>query len=172
MRVYVEPSYGKFVNELETKVILQKNFLDDRLVLGYNLTLAPEWEKKSGDSAADPASPNSGREPRRSPSSCTRSASPTVSRPDGPRRLEVRNHHEYAGHSLKSSNREFTAWNAGPTVHYANKSWWVTATWLPQLKAGHCYTADQCAETSNHRNLNDLDAQRISIPRRHPVLTI
>ena len=56
LALYVEPSFGKFKNELETKLILQKNLLDDRLVLGYNLTLSPEWEKKAADPTADPAS--------------------------------------------------------------------------------------------------------------------
>ena len=53
-------------------------------------------------------------------------------------------------------------------MHYASTSWWVTASWLPQLRAGRCYTADQCAETSNRRNLGDLERQefrfRVGIP--------
>lgn len=157
LAVYIEPSYGKFVNELETKVILQTNFLDDRLVLGYNLTLSPEWEKKKGDPTAEPASPEFKASTEKVTELVHTFGISYRFAPGWSAALEARNHHEYAGHSLKSGNREFTAWNLGPTVHYASTSWWVTATWLPQLKAGHCYTADQCAETANHRNLNDLD---------------
>jgi hypothetical protein len=60
-------------------------------------------------------------------------------------------------------NREFSAWSVGPTVHYASKSWWVTATWLPQIKASRCFTADQCAETLNRRNLDDLERNEIRL---------
>jgi hypothetical protein len=157
LALYLEPSVGKFKNELESKLILQKNFLDDRLVLGYNLTLAPEWEKKTGDPAADPASPEFTARKEKVTELVHAFGVSYRFAPGWSAALEVRNHHEYAGHSLSSSNREFTAWNAGPTLHYASQSWWVTATWLPQLKAARCYTDDQCAETVNRRNLDDLE---------------
>lgn len=28
------------------------------------------------------------------------------------------------------------SWQAGPTLHYAEKRWWATLTWFPQLKGG------------------------------------
>ena len=31
--------------ELEFKALIQKNFLDDRLIWAANLTVEPEWEK-------------------------------------------------------------------------------------------------------------------------------
>jgi hypothetical protein len=168
LALYVEPSFGKFANELETKLILQKNFLDDRVVLGYNLTLSPEWEKKSGDPAADPASAEFSPSTEKITELVHTVGVSYRFAPGWSAGLEARNHHEYTGHSLKSGNREFTAWNAGPSLHYASKSWWFTAAWLPQLKAGRCYAADQCAETSNHRNLDDLERNefrfRIGIP--------
>lgn len=157
LALYVEPSFGKFRNELESKIILQKNFLEDRLVLGYNLTLAPEWEKKAGDPTADPASAEFNARTEKVTELVHTFGVSYRFAPGWSAALEARNHHEYAGHSLKSGNREFTAWNVGPTMHYAGKSWWVTATWLPQLKSGRCFTADQCAETVNNRNLSDLE---------------
>ena len=157
LAVYLEPSVGKFKDELESKIILQKNFLDDRLVLGYNLTLAPEWEKKSGDPTADPESVDFNSRKEKVTELIHTFGIAYRFAPGWWAGLEARNHHEYAGHSLKSANREFAAWNAGPTLHYASKSWWVTATWLPQLKAARCYTEDQCAETVNRRNLDDLE---------------
>ena len=157
LALYVEPSFGKFKNELETKLIMQKNFLDDRLVFGYNLTLAPEWEKKTGDPTADPASAEFNARTEKVTELVHSFGVSYRFAPGWSAALEARNHREYAGHSLKSGNREFTAWNVGPTLHYASKSWWVTATWLPQLRAGRCFTGDQCAETANRRNLNDLE---------------
>ena len=157
LALYVEPSFGKFKNELETKLIMQKNFLDDRLVFGYNLTLAPEWEKKTGDPTADPASAEFNARTEKVTELVHSFGVSYRFAPGWSAALEARNHREYAGHSLKSGNREFTAWNVGPTLHYASKSWWVTATWLPQIRAGRCFTVDQCAETANRRNLNDLE---------------
>ena len=157
LALYVEPSFGKFTNELETKLILQKNFLDDRLVLGYNLTLAPEWEKKTGDPTADPASAEFNARTEKVTELVHTFGVSYRFAPGWSAAVEARNHHEYAGHSLKSGNREFTAWNVGPTLHYASKSWWITATWLPQLRASRCFTDDQCSETANRRNLSDLE---------------
>jgi len=159
--LYIEPSYGKFVNEVETKLILQKNFLDDRLVLGYNLTLAPEWEKQSGDPSADPASAEFHSRTEKVTELVHSFGVSYRFAPGWSAALEARNHHEYAGHGLKSANREFTAWNIGPSAHYASNAWWMTATWLPQIKAGSCFTEDQCAETSHHRNLNDLTRNEV-----------
>ena len=155
LALYLEPSWGKFKNELETKLILQKNFLDDRLVLGYNLTLAPEWEKKEdGTEKVTELIHSFGISWRFAPGWSTG--------------LEARHHREYEGHSISRRNREFTAWNLGPTIHYASKSWWFTATRLPQLRASRCFTEDQCAETLNRRNLDDLERNefrfRIGIP--------
>jgi hypothetical protein len=163
LALYVEPSFGEFANELETKLILQKNFLDDRLVIGYNLTLSPEWEKKSGDPTADPASADFNARTEKVTELVHTIGVAYSFAPGWSAALEARNHHEYAGHGLSSAKREFTAWSLGPTVHYASKSWWVTATWLPQLRAGRCFTTDQCAETLNRRNLDDLERNEIRL---------
>jgi hypothetical protein len=163
LALYVEPSFGKFANELETKLILQKNFLDDQLVTAYNLTLSPEWEKKSGDPAADPASADFGARTEKVTELIHSLGISYRFAPGWFAGLEARNHHEYSGHSLSGRNREFTAWNAGPTVHYAGRSWWFTATWLPQLKQSRCYSDDQCAETVNRRNLADLERKEFRV---------
>lgn len=157
LALYVEPSFGKFKNELETKLILQKNFMDDRLVLGYNLTVSPEWEKKSGDPTADPASPEFSARKEKVTELIHSFGISYRFAPGWSAALEARNHHEFEGHTLSRSSREFTAWNVGPTLHYASRSWWFTATWLPQIRASRCFTDDQCAETANRRNLGDLE---------------
>ena len=150
LALYVEPSWGRFKNELETKLILQKNFFDDRLVLGYNLTLAPEWEKTAaGKEKVTELIHNFGASYRFAPRWFAG--------------LEARHHREYEGHSLSARNREFTAWNLGPTIHYASQSWWVTAAWLPQLRASRCFTDEQCAETPNRRNLGDLERNEFRV---------
>ena len=42
LAVYLEPTVGTNFREIETRIILQKNFFDDRLVIAANLTIAPE----------------------------------------------------------------------------------------------------------------------------------
>jgi hypothetical protein len=58
---YIEPSWSRIHKvagekvteyELELKLIVQKNFLDNRLVWATNLTLEPEWERE--DDGTDP----------------------------------------------------------------------------------------------------------------------
>src|SRR4249919_2857614 len=55
LALYLEPEYltqhrpdGERFKEvgIETKLILQKNFLDGQVVTAYNLTLEPEWERE------------------------------------------------------------------------------------------------------------------------------
>jgi hypothetical protein len=50
--VYVEPTVGRNLRELESKLILQKNFLDDKLVFAANLTLAQEGRYLPADPEA------------------------------------------------------------------------------------------------------------------------
>jgi hypothetical protein len=32
--------------------------------------------------------------------------------------------------------QERWSWNAGPTLHYADRAWWATLTWMPQIEGG------------------------------------
>ncbi len=43
LALYTEPTVGQNFRELENRIILQKNFLDDLLVLAANFTYAPEY---------------------------------------------------------------------------------------------------------------------------------
>jgi hypothetical protein len=43
LALYTEPTAGPYFRELENRIILQKNFLDDLLVLAVNFTYAPEY---------------------------------------------------------------------------------------------------------------------------------
>jgi hypothetical protein len=44
--LYVEPTVGPNFQEVETRLIFQKNFLDDRLIIASNLTFAPEFRQQ------------------------------------------------------------------------------------------------------------------------------
>ncbi len=50
LAVYAEPTIGLNFRELETRIILQKNFFDDLLTLAFNFTYAPEFRYLPNDS--------------------------------------------------------------------------------------------------------------------------
>jgi hypothetical protein len=54
--------------------------------------------------------------------------------------VEYRHHRGYEGSGFSSSKRSYSANFFGPSLHYADKSWWVTATFLSQLGNARGYT--------------------------------
>jgi hypothetical protein len=134
---YVEPGWSRISKvtgekarefELEFKAILQKNFLDNRLVWATNLTLEPEWEREHEEIAPGIAETRTQKE-------LAFEASTGLAYQVAPRwwvGAEGRYHSVYPDwtHGL---HRENYAVYAGPTIRYDGGEWAVTATWLPQL---------------------------------------
>lgn len=126
LSLYLEPSYsridkisGERMNQfgLESKLILQKNFFDDRLALAYNLTLEPEWAKFKG-----------GERERELEVEHTVGLSYRFA----PRwfvGLESRYHAEYP----EFKGPQEGAFFLGPNIHYGAEKWWFTFTFLPQI---------------------------------------
>src|SRR5437868_6630172 len=48
LAIYFEPTYGDNTRELEAKLLLQKNFFNDRLRTAVNLNLENTWERENG----------------------------------------------------------------------------------------------------------------------------
>jgi len=130
LSLYLEPAYsridkisGERINQfgLESKLILQKNFIDDQLALAYNLTLEPEWAKfkASGEKEEE-------LEVEHAVGLSYRVA------PRWFLGLEGRYHTEYPDFKGPQEGAFFL----GPNVHYAAEKWWFTFTFLPQV-AGH-----------------------------------
>lgn len=166
LALYLEPSVGPDRREVETKLLLQKNFFDDQLIIAGNATLAWEWEHKSGNPLADPAEVDA--RPRWEKDvelEFTTGASYRVAT-GWYAGLEFRNHNVYKGHSL--GNQEFTSFFAGPSVHYSTEGWWATLTVLPQLPLGRAYTEDQKAELVHDRIYSD-DHEQMEIRLRAGV---
>lgn len=117
---YVEPAIGKDERELEFKALLQKNFLEDRLILAANLILEYEWEREHGDWEHESAFEISlGASYRFAPGWFAGA--------------EFLNENGYEGHILGGAKAETNAYFAGPTLHYAAEKWWATASLLAQL---------------------------------------
>jgi hypothetical protein len=127
LALYIEPSYGSQKRELEGKVILQKNFLDDRLVTAANLTAELEREKFHGEWEKE------------SEAELTAGIAYQFA-PRWHAGLEYRHHRGYAGYGFGDSKREYSANFFGPSVHYADRGWWITASFQMQLRNARGYT--------------------------------
>jgi hypothetical protein len=126
---YLEPGYfkrdsitGKPVTayELEPRIILQKNFLEDRLISVLNLTGEFEWEKEESDEPFE----------KELELEATGGLAYLIA-PNWYLGVEGRYKAVYPNWNL--GTREAWAFFAGPAVHYAAKKWWATLTVLPQL---------------------------------------
>lgn len=137
LTLYAEPAWSRIHGggekgteyELELKAIFQKNFLDDRLIWATNLTFEPEWEKEveidetTGETEAEwekelKLEVSTGLSYRVAPGWFAG--------------IEGRYASVYPDWT-NGLHRETYAVFAGPTVHYAAKKWWATASFMPQL---------------------------------------
>ena len=138
LTLYAEPGWSRIHSvegakgteyELELKAILQKNFLDDRLIWAANLTFEPEWEKeKEVDEESGAVEIEWEKELKLEVSTglSYRFAAGWFAGVEG----------RYASvypdwtHGL---HRESYAVFAGPAIHYGGKKWWATLSYQPQL---------------------------------------
>ena len=120
LALYFEPSIGRGTRALEFKALLQKNLLEDRLILAANLNLEYEWERDAGvwehGSALEFYLGASYR-----------------FAPGWFGGLEFLNENAYSGHILSGASAQTSAFYFGPTLHYASQGWWATLAFLPQL---------------------------------------
>lgn len=134
--LYGEVTTGSVKDELEGRLLLQSNFLDDRLVLASNLHFAIEKVKFD---AAD-----IGHE---SMVDLLLGASYRVAN-NWTAGLEYRFHNDFNGYGFNTQTQR--AHFFGPNMHYATKDWWFTAAWRYQPKGGSCWAPGD-AECSNGR---------------------
>lgn len=126
LAVYEEPTVGPGFVESETKLILQKNFLDDTLTAAFNLTYAPEWRHIS------PAA--GGREGYYWNAETDVNYGLGVSyrfMPDWSAGFEFQNEWEYNGYFWNHPTNE--AYYMGPSVHYGGKRFFVSTALFEQL---------------------------------------
>jgi opacity protein-like surface antigen len=131
--LYIEPEIGPYIKELEARLLLQKNLLDDRLILASNLVFTTEK-----DSYMSQENPEKASHFDLLAGASYRFAS------NWNAGFDYRFHNDYAGYFYQSSTQH--AHFIGPNLHYANEKWWVTAAWRHQI-SGTCKNAgvDECA---------------------------
>jgi Family of unknown function (DUF6662) len=137
---YVEPEIGPDEQEIEFRLIAQKNFLDDRLILALNLWTAFENEStKEGMERATMLELDFG-------ASYRFTSNWSVG-------IEGRNHREFIGRGY--GDPEHSAWFIGPVIHYATQRWWATLAYRHQLPVVEAFTQEQRDVVKNGRIYGD-----------------
>ena len=137
---YAEPGWSRIHGggergteyELELKAILQKNFLDDRLIWASNFTFEPEWEKeKEVDEDSGLVESEWEKELKLEVSSglTYRVANGWYAGVEG-------RYSSVYPDWTNGLNRETYAVFGGPVVHYGGKKFWATLSYQPQLFGG------------------------------------
>ncbi len=126
---YVELSVGPKSRELEFKLLAQKNLLDDQLVLAANVALELEREKWSLVVAE-----------KETKLVFSGGASYRFA-PGWRAGVELRNERTWeGGYTLSNSKRDYSAWFAGPTLHYAAQKWFATLGYQQQMPWAKAYS--------------------------------
>ncbi len=140
LAVYVEPTIGPRTRELESRLILQKNFHDDRVVLAANVTVGQEWRYLQGDPTADPATADFRDHWDKETDVNFGVAASYRFRPNWSAGLELLNEREFAGlNPFDPSKRTNMAFYVGPNLHFGGEHFFVTGTFLVQLGAAKDY---------------------------------
>ena len=126
LALYLEPGYSPYHKvtgeridefELETKLILQKNFLDDTLIYAFNLTPEFEWYFPDGE----PTETEFIIE-------ITQGLTYRFAR-NWFASVECRYHTEFPEYGAQEHQAIFL----GPSVHYGGRTWWATLAYMPQI---------------------------------------
>jgi hypothetical protein len=145
---YIEPEVGFYESGVETRLILQKNFFDDQLVLAFNFWL--DFDREESSNLVIPGIDDGPPDDTYSTATYAEfdlGASYRVAS-NWYVGLEFRNHNEFQGISLARTKQDHTAFFLGPNVHYANEHFFATLSVLRQLGA-FAYTDEQKAEVQN-----------------------
>jgi len=134
LALYVKPTVGPSLYEWTSRLILQENFFDDRMVVAFNATLTQRWRFFHALASAPPGS--AGATDRWDRGTATDFALGVSYRfiANWSAAFEVHNEREWRGFNPFVGQRETnSAYYAGPTLHYADEHIFATLTVLTQL---------------------------------------
>src|SRR6185295_9540298 len=117
--LYFEPAIGDGERALEFKLLFQKNFMEDRLILAANLNVELVWAHADALDIWE----------RESAFEIYLGASYRVA-PGWFAGVELLNENAFDGHLKHAVDN---AYYFGPTVHYAAENWWATLGVFAQL---------------------------------------
>lgn len=161
LALYLEPSFGTNKYGIEPKLLLQKNFLDDKLVLAVNITWEFEWEKEKESDGTYDSEFEHEMEWENTAGISYRIANNWWTG------IEFRNHNEFEGFRL--AKMEHNAYFAGPTVHYGGEKFWTTASVLFQLPWARGLSEDQRDEIAHGKIFgNEHEAIEVRVKMGFP----
>jgi hypothetical protein len=136
--IYARPTLGAGLREIESRLIVQKNFLDDRMVLAFNLTATGDWRDVPRPGADD--SQSLARTWAKSSAINLGLAGSYRFASGWSAGLELENERGFQGSvPFGASSRTDVGYYLGPSLHYANQHLFVTATYLEQLPLASDY---------------------------------
>lgn len=140
LAVLIEPEFGPHLTEIEGKLIFQKNFLDDRLVLLGNVTWAPEVRFLPGDPSADPGSDAASHNTNIETDVNFGIGVSYRFTEDWSAGWEFENEREINGWApLAHSQWMGSGYYTGPTIHYGGDHFFFSLTWWQQLPIAKNY---------------------------------
>ena len=127
LALYTEPTVGKNFFEVENKIIVQKNFLDDLLTVAFNFTDAPEFRN-----LLDPADPTGTATSWQEETDINYALAVSYRFIENwSAGFEFVNEHEYDGFVFNHESN--SGYYLGPTLHYGGERFFVTMTALWQM---------------------------------------
>lgn len=162
--LYLEPSIGPRTVEGESRLIVQKNFIDDRLVFAGNITYAIEARHLPGEFGALPGTPEAQKVWDHETDVNIGIAGTYRFMPNVSAGMELLNEREWAGfNAFKTSKATNVAYYTGPSIHYGGAHMFVTATWLFQIKGRAEDHAGEGFIVNGISNADDFEKQRIRL---------
>ena len=131
LALYLEPTFGKGLFEVENRLIVQKNFVDDRVIVASNLTLNLEGRRLPGD-PEEVGYASRKHWDHETDFNISLAASYRFI-PNWSAGFEFINEREYSNFSLDPGRRNNVAYYLGPVVHFGGERFFVTGTFLTQL---------------------------------------
>jgi hypothetical protein len=156
LAVLLEPERGELFKEITAKVILQKNFLDDRLVTAFNFTYSPEYRWLLNDDGVTKSWQEETDVNYYFAASFRFASNWSVG-------AEFLNEHEY-GESYKFTHEFNSGYYFGPTVHFGGKKFFLTATFARQLPWASNHADTIPGAVVNHLDFdNDFEKYRLRL---------
>lgn len=132
--IYIEPTWGYDSKALETRLILQKNMIDDKLVLAANFQFETERDEIATNS-----------EPEKASHFDILVGASYRFAPNWSAGFDYRYHNDFSGYFYQESTQH--AHFIGPNIHYGTTNWWGTLA-LRHQTHGSCHGvgAGECAD--------------------------
>jgi hypothetical protein len=149
---YVEYTGGDRTQEIELKALLQKNYLEDRLVLAANAVVEFERDSYSltGTTERETEVEFTGGASYRFASNWRAGA-------------ELRNIRGYTGHSIGDGDKSYSVWYLGPQVSYTGQRWFATLGYQRQMPWAEAYDAAAKLEQVSGLNYKEWEANFVRL---------